>query len=220
MISYATCVYRPDVYRTVCRPALLRQRDKYGAQILTATDSRSIFAAYERMRKKARIGNTVVYLHDDLELMDADATPRIIDLMDRSGAGILGVVGSVADALRVPWWEAKNEGTWCQRSPSRPEVLRYQNGKKLLPPGRFGKPFVEAENLDGILIADRTNLPWSKMDGWHGYDVDRCQQAKAAGHTVVVGDVLVCHHNQPHVPEWLPAHGPRMEEMREKWGLL
>jgi hypothetical protein len=202
---------------------LLEQQERYGAQILTTTDSRSIYYAYERMRRKAEFG-TVVYLHDDVQLYDQDTTERVLAIMRESGAGLLGVVGSKAGHRRIPWWETEQVGFWMHTKkpfdgikyfdPARRRIRQQWTGKE-----RAVERFVRAELLDGIFLADRLNLPWPRRLGWHGYDAERCEQTREAGHSVFVGDVLVCHHNQAHGQQWQQAIEPRYDELRQDWGL-
>jgi hypothetical protein len=78
-------------------------------------------------------------------------------------------------------------------------------------------PYRPAQMLDGILLADRTNLPWIERETWHGYDHERCLQVAAAGHEIVVGDLLVRHHSGGHTNEWHEAMEATWEMLREEW---
>lgn len=224
MLTYATCLHRPAVYERVCLPALCAQADRYGAEILTDADEHGISRAYERLRQRASFP-TVCYLHDDLELLDPDATERIVRAMDDSGAGLLGVAGSAGGETAIPWWEAARfVGAWVQPTTAAGSDLILSIGDARARMSWKGvghrghrKPWEPAGLLDGILLADRTGLPWEPRDSFHGYDVDRSMQAHAAGFGVVVGDVLVRHWNQPHTKEWRSSMQPTWEEMRDKW---
>lgn len=232
MISFAVCLYRPKVFERVCLPALEHQAREYGAEILTDSDPDGICHAYERMRLKAK-HETVVYLHDDLELLDLDATEQIVAIMDEAGASLMGVVGSRPGGRnQIPWWNNDTLvgcWTWVTRDGKR----RWQ---KIHPPDSPSHDTSDAEDwkgqrapygrwhealcLDGLILCDRSGLPWDDFDGWHAYDVDRCMTVADAGGKVIVGDLAVCHHNQEHTREWSESLPPLMQRMREKWPVL
>ena len=222
MLTFAVCLYRKDIFKAVCLPALEQQQADHGVEVITTTDSRSIYYAYERLRRKASFG-TVVYLHDDLQLMDKDTAPRVMRLMDSSGAGLMGVVGSKAGYRSIPWWETEGVGLWCHVKPSNDGVRFFDPERRIIrrvwTGQRAKKPFQPAECLDGIFMADRMDLPWPRRLGWHGYDAERSEQTREAGGEVYVGDVLVCHYNQPHDPDWGRSIAPIYQALRTEWGL-
>ena len=223
MISYVVCLYHEEAFGYMAEPSLMRQHRLYGAEIIVVRHATSLYAAYEEGRQLAT-HPTVVYLHDDVALMDFDASVRIFDLMNRNECGLMGVVGAQKGGnqeLNLPWWTNNNlVGGWCSlRDDKR---LWWNYGANAQTPCELytgtQRPEVgEVHLLDGIILCDRTNLPWLKRDGWHGYDADRCYQARGAGRTVMVGDLLVCHENQPHDEAHMVEHRARMEELREAY---
>ncbi len=222
MITYVVCLYRPDVYARVCQPALALQEQRYGAKIVLVGSDVGLCHAYEIGRNEA-LHETVVYLHDDVELLDDDATERILSIMDESGAALMGVVGSAAGERKLPWWDARaNVGSWCWANRQGARMFQREHGAPNSEPWTGQRStagtFAAAQCLDGILLADRTNLPWPEMPGWHGYDVDRCMAAREVG-PVVAGDLMVCHHGQPHDAAWQDGIATAMQAMREKWGM-
>ena len=226
MITYAVCVYRRDVYESVCRPALRRQVERFGAQIVEVTTDTGLGEAYERARQAAE-HETIVYLHDDVELLDADATWRIGMLLGSSGAGLMGVVGSSAKGDgTAPWWDdSLKVGSWVRVHGHDRRVFQWYDGRAARAVAYESQrnpdaPYAEARLLDGLILCDRTGLSWDGCpQGFHGYDIWRSMQAQAAGHRVVVGDLSVAHWNQPHTAQWRDAVEPAMQAARERWGL-
>lgn len=227
MITYVVCLYRPEVYARVCEPALEYQRDRFGAQIIVTDSEIGICDAYEKARVRA-CNETVVYLHDDVEMLDWDASVRILDELRRLNAGLLGVVGSLPLSRQggtpsLPWWDRGNEygGSWCYVSRKGQRVYQRKHGEHPTEPYVAQRVATTglAGHLDGLLLADRTNLPWpaKQLRGWHGYDAWRCEQVRAYGHRVVTGDVMIAHHNQPHSEDWARALEPALQQVRNRW---
>lgn len=229
MISYVVPLWRDECYREFCRPALERQVAEYGAEIIETRSETSIFKALEAGRQQASF-DTIVYLHDDVELLDNDTTERVLMTMATHELGLLGVCGSAAGEMKCPWWTADRVvGAWVRKDRRGNRIwedVRYRRAAHPRPSwtGQRGAGEVQgAQLLDGIFMADRTGIPWPDEAGWHGYDLDRSMRARAAGFEVAVGDILVCHHHGGKpievAEEWTQALGPAMTQARESWGL-
>lgn len=234
MVSYVVCLWHANVARYMAIPSLLRQKHLYGAEIIGVRHPTSIFKAYEQGRKRAN-HRTIVYLHEDIALLDFDATPRILEQLDASGAALMGVAGArpgEGQPCRVPWefntdkvggWAYVSCNSWDEDKRGCRLVWNWgENGEFKAAPYTGQRPVVSPERvnlLDGIFLADRSGLPWTDHVGWHGYDADRCMCVKAAGGKVAVGDIAVAHHAQPHSEEWTRAVDTTCAWLREKWGL-
>lgn len=224
MVSYVVCLYHERAYGYMAEPSMRRQQFLYGAEVIIESDPLSLYAAYERGRQRATFP-TVVYLHDDVALMDFDASPRIIAEMNRAECGLMGVVGArqgARGAVKLPWWHDDNDliGGWCGLRDDGNLYWNYgKHGRTPCEPytGRQRPEVGEVDQLDGIILCDRSGLPWPIREGWHGYDAERCYQVKASRHTVAVGDLLVCHQNHPHEAGHIQRHKERMAEIREDW---
>lgn len=229
MISYVVPLWREKHFEKWTRPEIQHQIDTYGGELILESDPYSIFAALERGRQKAKFP-LVCYMHDDLQILDLDASERMHRLMGDSGAGLMGVVGSHVDERCIPWWTANRcVGGWTWLS--REKKPFYQDARitnaEPLNHQRHPTDYELAWLLDGIFMVENRDvtgdLPWMDADGWHGYDIDRSMQVHNMGADVIVGDVSVCHHS-PSKPydlavAWSEALNPRLDEMRERWGM-
>ena len=220
MITYIVCVYRPELYHRVCYPQLERQQREYGAQVIQVSSEDSIREAYEAGRQQAE-HPIACYLHEDVELLDNNATEIVLGAMHATGAGVSGVVGSAYNHKRCPWWKAKQYvGGWATEGT---QGLVWNDGPSGNTQSRYDSQApvrARAHLLDGIVLADRMgDTPWERGKGWHGYDIDRCMQAHRAGLEVWTMPLRVVHHNQPHDEAWTKACKPTWLGMKVKWGL-
>ena len=232
-ISYVVPVWREDVYRRVALPWIQDQIKQHGGELIEIRNVKSIFAAQERGRKKAR-NRFIAYVHDDVKLLSpinlhAEVTKAFKQF---KRLGLIGPAGKVQKA-RVPWWlNAGNYvGHWCRRGNQNQLVYQFANDVGQAPfRNVIGDPwddwcnrrprwdrFQEAGLVDGFyLIEDTTRLdqPWDTKtygEQWHGYDVDRCYQAHSMGLTVMVSPWLFLHDNAGHAgykgTDPTPIHG-------------
>jgi Glycosyltransferase like family len=104
LISYVVCQAPDSLFTLRGMPALRRQCDRFGAELIVVRHPTSIFAAYEQGRRAAK-HELIVYVHDDVELVDPTTSQKIARFFanDRK-LGLLGVLGSREGDI-VPWWE-------------------------------------------------------------------------------------------------------------------
>lgn len=103
MISYIVCKWREQLFKNRALPALEVQCKRFDAELIIVQHPTSIFAAYEEGRRKA-CHEITVYLHDDVELLDPETSPKLAKIFkDNIDLGLLGVLGS-EDQNVVPWW--------------------------------------------------------------------------------------------------------------------
>jgi hypothetical protein len=217
-VSYVVPVWREDVYERTAKPWVMDQCERFGAELIEARGSKSIFEAQETGRRKARHG-FICYVHDDVRLLKPlDLTPHIAEAFERfPKLGLIGPVGKIQRS-RVPWWTNPGNyvGHWCRRG-NRNQLVYQQAGTQSNAPFRdvIGDPakdlrlprwdrFAHAGLVDGFFLveqASRLNLPWDTQtfgEQWHGYDIDRCFQAHSLGLDVMVPPWLFLHDNAGH----------------------
>jgi hypothetical protein len=197
---------------------LQQQVDEYGAELIEVRDQKSIFAAQEYGRQRAK-HRYLMYVHDDVSLIDPpDLTLRIVTAFRKfTDLGLLGPTGKV-QKKRVPWWLNRGAyvGHYCRRGNDNELIYQYTTSAgSCLFRSVVGDPmedkstprwnkFAPAGLVDGFyLIEDRErlNVAWDTEtygDQWHGYDMDRCFQAHALGLKVMVPPWLFLHDNGGH----------------------
>lgn len=126
----------------------------------------------------------VVLLHDDTYVLDANFRAKILGCFRADpGLGILGVVG----ASRIPslaWWE------------SEVKVGEVFETRGFID---FGVPRGRVDVVDGLLMVigrevfTRLRFDEKVFPGFHGYDVDYCLQARAAGYGCMVIPMEILH---------------------------
>lgn len=146
-----------------------------GYDVFISVGASSILDAYEQGRLHWRGRRRIVYLHDDVDVIDIDRFAGVIATLP---SGLHGPCGSAAvDALdRGPWWLSPPlVGAYVQV---------FDNGA----PVRVvvhEPAAVDCTWLDGFcLIAIDQSWSWCVPDGgpiWHGYDWLACMRTLRAG---------------------------------------
>jgi hypothetical protein len=208
MIAFASCIASPAVFaqRALAGLREVAEPDSPVAELATAT---SIFAAYnEALDHFATLPEleALVLLHEDTELVDPAFCARVRDGLADPAVAILGAVGA-RGVRSLAWWDGEQAGAITETR-GRVDV-------------GFGRPEVDA--VDGLLLV---LSPWAvrtlrfderSFTGFHGYDVDVCFAARAAGREVRVADLPAIHHTEG-------GYGDRAawdvadETFRRKWG--
>lgn len=156
-------------------PGLDRNLDD--SDLLMLTKAERIAEGYNRILDLAPPGVPVVLLHDDTDLGEGARDAIVAALRT---ADVVGVVGA-SGIRKLAWWS----GT-------------LKSGRVLQQKGEldFGG-FGEVEAVDGLIMClspPATKLRFDELyDGFHGYDVDFCFQARAAGLKVATADIPVTH---------------------------
>jgi GT2 family glycosyltransferase len=209
VIAYVACVGSPEVYAARAAPGLRRvaEADSLFAEVETAD---SIFAAYnEALEHFATVEGleALVLLHEDVELLDPRFGARLREALRDPSVAVVGAVGA-RGVTSLAWWEGELAG----------RALETRGTVE----GGFAD--VEVDAVDGLLLA---LSPWAvrhlrfdaeTFTGFHGYDVDLCLSARAAGRRVVVADLLLMHHTKGGYGDraaWDAADAA----LRAKWGL-
>jgi len=209
VIGFVVCVGNPEVHarRALRSYALVREPDSVLAEL---TDAVSIHAAYnEALDHFAGCDDleALVLLHEDVELVDPGFCDAVRARLRDPAVAVLGTIGA-RGVRSLAWWEGEHVG-----------FVRETRGA-------VGEPRSSGtvDTVDGLLL---TLSPWAvrnlrfddeRFDGFHGYDVDICFSARAAGRVVLAADLGVVHHTKG-------GYGDRAvwdrcdERLRRKWSL-
>lgn len=184
MIAAAVCIGDMATYERWAAPGLARALGPGAPVAEIETDS--IFDGYnEALEHFSGVEDleALVLLHEDLEIRDQRFAEKIRARLADGSIAVIGAIGA-SGVRSLCWWEGTMHG--------RVDETR----------GRIGSrgEFADVDSVDGLLMV---LSPWAvrnlrfdseHFSGFHGYDVDICLQALAAGKRVVVDDLNVFHH--------------------------
>lgn len=210
VIAFASCIGSPGTFARCAVPGL-REAAEPDSPVVEVASASSIFAAYNEVLDHfagAPDLEALVLMHDDVELLARDFCARVRRELAGPGVAVVGVVGA-RDVRSLAWWDGELAGAVTETRG------RVDHG--------FGRPDVEA--LDGLLLVlspaavRALRFDAAAFTGFHGYDVDLCFAARAAGGTVRVADLPVHHHTKGGLGDaaaWRAADAT----FRRKWGLV
>jgi hypothetical protein len=189
MIGFAVCIGSEETFGRCAQPGIeaVAEPDSLVAEL---TDCDSIFSAYNEALDVFSDRDdleAVVLIHDDLEIVDSDFCTKLRSRFKSDpDIGIVGVVGA-RGVRHLAWWQGGEQ------------YGRVLDARSLVD---FGGGSHDVEAVDGLLMA---LSPWAarnlrfdeeRYGGFHGYDIDICFQARAAGKRVVVDELAVVHHTK------------------------
>ena len=225
MIAFASPITDPLAYERYAEPGI-RLASESDSEVFAYRSPGSIFRAYNAFcdqAAKLEGLEALVLLHQDAELVDPDFCARVREALRDPDVAIVGCAGAVA-VRSLAWWEGAV--TWARFTHRFEEMgggevpgLSWEQD----PPdyARTG----EVDAIDGLVIV---MAPWAvrelrydeSLGQMHGYDLDICMQARAAGKKVVTADFRVIHHHPLELvgnPDaWVAAH----MTLAEKWSEL
>ena len=209
MIAFAIAVADPTTYASAAVPGLRRAAEPDSPIAELTADRGSLHACYdEALEHFAALDDleALVLLHQDTELLDHDFCARVRAELADPEVAVCGVVGA-RGVHRLDWWAGELVGRVAE---TRGVVA--------------GLPAPDdADAVDGLLLVlspwavRRLRFAHPGADGFDGYDVDLCFQARAAGRRVRVMDTAVHHHcraDRTCDEAWHRAAG----RFRERWG--
>jgi GT2 family glycosyltransferase len=132
----------------------------------------------------AAADDVLCFIHQDARLLfDAPAVVRrYLEILPH--AGVLGFCGSAAQRPGAPWHRCPPCFGRLLQGDGDGAPLEF-----LPPPGELaGLRFAEVQTLDGFCLLMRRSVFDAiggfdeSYDGWHGYDLDVCMRALAAGY--------------------------------------
>ena len=187
MIAFASVIGSEEKFRSFAAPGIGRVREP-GAIVAEYTDAASMCTAYNEVLDAVAERDdleALVLVHDDTEILDPDFCAKVRRRMADEDVAVVGVVG--AQGVRsLEWWNGKGRGRVKE---TRGDI-------------DFGGHDEDVDAVDGLLLV---LSPWAvrnlrfdadRFDAFHGYDVDFCFQARAAGRRVVVDDIDLFHHTK------------------------
>jgi glycosyltransferase involved in cell wall biosynthesis/2-polyprenyl-3-methyl-5-hydroxy-6-metoxy-1,4-benzoquinol methylase len=186
MIAAAVCIGSREKYECIARPGLARYMEPDSPLAEIETDS--IFSGYnEALDAFAELEEleALVLMHEDVMLHDPGFCAKIRARLQDPEIAIVGAIGA-RKIESLCWWEGEKHG----RAQETRGVVDHWDGP------------VDVDGVDGLLLI---LSPWavrnlrfdtSLFHGFHGYDLDICFQARAAGKRVVVEDFSLFHHTK------------------------
>ena len=223
MIAFGCAITVPEIYERFAKPGIDAVAEP-GAEVLGFRATSSIFRSYNLILDRAAALEdleALVLVRQDTELADARFCATVREVMADPEVAVAGCIGALG-VRTIAWWEGSV--TWASF------IHRYgELGGGDLPGFAWNAaerpPFArtgEVDVVDGFLLV---LSPWAvrnlrfdeSLGSLHGYDVDFCLQARAAGRKVVTAEFRAVHNHSLDLvgdPEgWVEAH----VRMQEKW---
>ncbi len=223
MIAFGCAITEPSVFDRHAGPGIDAVAEPDSARFVFRATS-SIFRSYNLILDRAAPRDdleALVLVHQDTELTDPELCGKIRRALADPDVGIVGCIGATG-VRSLAWWEGSV--TWASF------IHRYAElGGGDLPgfswPTGDRPAFArtgEVDVVDGFLLV---LSPWAvrklrfdeSLGTLHGYDVDLCLQARAAGRKVVTADLRAIHNHSLELVSdtggWVEAH----MRLAEKW---
>jgi hypothetical protein len=218
MIVYGCAVTDADAFARYAEPGLRALTDADPeAEMIALASVGTIFRNYNLLRERVSGRDdleALVLVHQDAEVIDPDCSAKIRTALTDPDVAIVGCAGAVG-VRSIAWWEGAV--TWASFT------HRYEEmGGGEIPGVSWREPDTpgyartgEVDAVDGFVMA---LSPWAvrelrfdeSLGTRHGYDIDLCLQARAAGKKVVTADLKVVHHHSLELvadPErWVESH--------------
>lgn len=187
MFAFASVIGSQEKFRRCAAPGIGRASEP-DAVVAEYTDARSMCTAYNEVLDAFSERDdleALVLLHDDTEILDPEFCAKVRRRLGEDDVAVVGVVGA-RDIRSLEWWNGDGRG-------------RVNETRGLID---FGGHRDDVDAVDGLLLV---LSPWAvrnlrfdgdRFDAFHGYDVDFCFQARAAGRRVVVDDLGIFHHTK------------------------
>ena len=195
------------------------------SELIAQPSTGSIARNYNLLRERAADQDeleALVLIHQDVEIVDQGFSSEVREALADPEVAVVGAAGAVG-VRSLAWWEGAI--TWASLTQRYSEF----GGDGEIPGISWstdGRPSYartgEVDAIDGCVIV---LSPWAvrnlsfdeRISGRHGYDVDICLQARAAGKRVVTADLRVIHHHSLELlrdPEgWIQTH----MALADKW---
>jgi hypothetical protein len=223
MIAFGCPITEGPTYVRFAEPGIQRAKEP-DSEMLAVQSSGSIFRTYNMLLDKAKELDdleALVLLHQDTEIVDEDFCSKLREALRDPDAAIVGCVGAIG-IRNISWWEGSV--TWANFTHHYEEM-----GGGELPGLTWYTDMVPSwaetgavDGVDGFIMA---LSPWAvrelrfdeSLGQLHGYDLDICLQARAAGKKVVTADFRAIHHHSLDLiidqEAWVAAH----MRIAEKW---
>jgi glycosyltransferase involved in cell wall biosynthesis len=183
MISFIICSITPARYSAVCGNIAALMGDA-PHEFVGIHDARSLAEGYNRGIDRAG-GDTLVFCHDDIEIMAPDFRERLAGHLERFD--LVGVAGSNR-FVGPRWVEAGPPHIFGRVG----QLLKDGKGYELVTWGAPARCIPGMCLLDGVFLAVRKSLcddirfDEECFDGFHLYDLDFSLRASQAGRRLAV----------------------------------
>lgn len=193
MVGFATAITDRATYDETALPGIQRAAEADSA-ILTRFGCDSIQRAYNEIMDEAATMSgleALVFLHQDLELLDESLPRRVRRVFEDPTVGVFGALGGRLTNLHR-WLAPDGKVFGYQIGPDRPA-----GDDPSITVGSH-----EVDVVDGALIVA---APWvtrylrfseALAGGFHGYDVDISARVRAHGGKVICEDIPCYHHRR------------------------
>ena len=214
MFSIIVSIKDNVMYETTLYPSLqpiikfLRDNHFSDLQIIKVSGDKSITKNYNRGMNQAKYP-IKIFIHEDVDLMDADNKLLFIKIMhmfDDPETGLVGLVGTKAKSKSF-WWE-------CEKKDMVGHVLNGRHKEYWL--WDCKKEYYNVKYIDGMFMATDTNIPFSEdITGFHLYDVDYCNVVRKNNYKIKVIPHLV-----NHISSGKSLDKVDIDYYQKKWGLV
>jgi GT2 family glycosyltransferase len=216
MIAFGCAITDPRAYTRFAQPGLELVSEP-DSVIFAHGSTSSIFHSYNVILDQvAELENleALVLLHQDAEIIDPDFMQKARTALEDPEVALVGCGGAIG-VTNISWWEGSV--TWASFTTSFEELGGGEIpglswiADETPPYARTGV----VDTIDGFVIV---MSPWAiknlrfdeSLGKLHGYDLDLCLQARAAGKKVVTTDFRVIHHHSLKLigdaEGWIAAH--------------
>ena len=224
MIVFGVPITDHKIYERCALPGI-QLASEADSEVLGYPTPGSIFRAYNLFCKQAAEFDdleALILLHQDAEVVDPELCAKVRDAFREPDVEVAGCTGAVG-VRSLAWWEGST--TWGSYNQLFEEIGGELPGLSWPAEIPFYAQTGEVDSIDGVLIA---LSPWAvrelhfdeSLGRLHGYDIDICLQARAAGKKVVTIDSGVVHHHSVELigdwEGWIAAH----MKIAEKWSDL
>ena len=185
MIAFASCIGSPETYARHARRSIaaLGGDDALVAEIETDAICSGYNEALDAFSGNEAL-EALVLLHEDLEIMDPELCEKLRRRLADPDVAVIGAIGA-REVRSLCWWEGRPFGRIAE---TRGQI-------------DHGGGCHDVEAVDGCFMA---LSPWAvrnlrfdeRYGGFHGYDVDLCLEARAAGRRVLVDQLSLHHHTR------------------------
>ncbi len=152
--------------------------DGYSIDCITIYDSTSMASGYNEAMN-ASDAKYKIYMHQDVFIIDPDFLYKILAIFDDNSIGLIGLVGAQSMPHNGIMWAKKEIGALYS-------TYIYGKNKKFF--DTSSDKYVEADAVDGFLMATQADLPWREdlFDGWDFYDASQSFEFRKNGYKVVI----------------------------------
>jgi hypothetical protein len=219
VIAFGVSVTDGEAYRRYAEPGLRLAKEADSAVYVFAAVGQVARTYNLLMETAARHQDleALVLVHPHTEITDAAFCAKIREALADPTVGVLGAIGA-SGVRTIAWWEGD-----ISSGPVIHSYHEYGGGELEAFSWKERRPAgLEVDAVDGMLMV---LSPWTiqnlRFDEalalGHGYDVDFCLQARAAGRKVISADLALTYHQSlaliDDLPYWTEAH----IAMADKW---